>query len=216
MNSDRKWKFQRFYQARCECNHIAHGQFSLATSYKMYSVSSPTKYGNFIGNLIHISVIRRLFSLTLFRKLKIHQFVKKNSQDAGVNRAKKGYHCIIFFLHQRGHRLPLDCLKLAGISSFHLPTSWIQRKWLCMLSLRSSRSRLHNSKSIIITIIWWYTTSNKYHHLNHLRIYFMQLISPLSSFDDLLRAINIIIKIIWGFILSDCHHYHHSTIHCEQ
>ena len=107
MNSDRKWKFQRFYQARCERNHIAHGQFSLATSYKMYSVSSPTKYGNFIGNLIHISVIRRLFSLTLFRKLKIHQFVKKNSQDAGVNRAKKGYHCIIFFYTKEVTDCPL-------------------------------------------------------------------------------------------------------------
>ena len=107
MNSDRKWKFQRFYQARCERNHIAHGQFSLATSYKMYSVSSPTKYGNFTGNLIHISVIRRLFSLTLFRKLKIHQFVSKNFQDAGVNRAKKGYHCIIFFYTKEVTDCPL-------------------------------------------------------------------------------------------------------------
>ena len=86
---------------------IAHGQFSLATSYKMYSVSSPTKYGNFTGNLIHISVIRRLFSLTLFRKLKIHQFVRKNSQDAGVNRAKKGYHCIIFFYTKEVTDCPL-------------------------------------------------------------------------------------------------------------
>lgn len=182
----------------------------------MYSVSSPTKYGNFTGNLIHISVIRRLFSLTLFRKLKIHQFVSKNFQDAGVNRAKKGYLALFFFTPKRSPIAPWLSQTRGYLSSFHLPTSWIQRKWLCMLSLRSSRSHLHNSKSIIITIIWWYTTSNKYHHLNHLRIYFMQLISPLSSFGDLLWAINIIIKIIWGFILSDCHHYHHSMIHCEQ
>ena len=165
MNSDRKWKFQRFYQARCECNHIAHGQFSLATSYKMYSVSSPTKYGNFIGNLIHISVIRRLFSLTLFRKLKIHQFVRKNSQDAGVNRAKKGYHCIIFFLHQRGHRLPLDCLKPAGISLafIYQHLEYNVNDCACSVCARVE----------VICII-------------------LKALS-LQSFDDILRAINIII-----------------------
>ena len=164
MNSDRKWKFQRFYQARCERNHIAHGQFSLATSYKMYSVSSPTKYGNFIGNLIHISVIRRLFSLTLFRKLKIHQFVKKNSQDAGVNRAKKGYHCIIFFYTKE----VTDCPLIVSNSRVSLAFIYQHLEYNVNDCACSVCARVE-----VICII-------------------LKALS-LQSFDDILRAINIII-----------------------
>ena len=164
MNSDRKWKFQRFYQARCERNHIAHGQFSLATSYKMYSVSSPTKYGNFIGNLIHISVIRRLFSLTLFRKLKIHQFVRKNSQDAGVNRAKKGYHCIIFFYTKE----VTDCPLIVSNSRVSLAFIYQHLEYNVNDCACSVCARVE-----VICII-------------------LKALS-LQSFDDILRAINIII-----------------------
>ena len=164
MNSDRKWKFQRFYQARCERNHIAHGQFSLATSYKMYSVSSPTKYGNFTGNLIHISVIRRLFSLTLFRKLKIHQFVRKNSQDAGVNRAKKGYHCIIFFYTKE----VTDCPLIVSNSRVSLAFIYQHLEYNVNDCACSVCARVE-----VICII-------------------LKALS-LQSFDDILRAINIII-----------------------
>ena len=164
MNSDRKWKFQRFYQARCERNHIAHGQFSLATSYKMYSVSSPTKYGNFIGNLIHISVIRRLFSLTLFRKLKIHQFVRKNSRDAGVNRAKKGYHCIIFFYTKE----VTDCPLIVSNSRVSLAFIYQHLEYNVNDCACSVCARVE-----VICII-------------------LKALS-LQSFDDILRAINIII-----------------------
>ena len=164
MNSDRRWKFQRFYQARCECNHIAHGQFSLATSYKMYSVSSPTKYGNFTGNLIHISVIRRLFSLTLFRKLKIHQFVKKNSQDAGVNRAKKGYHCIIFFYTKE----VTDCPLIVSNSRVSLAFIYQHLEYNVNDCACSVCARVE-----VVCII-------------------LKALS-LQSFDDILRAINIII-----------------------
>ena len=35
-----------------------------------------------------------LFDLNLH--IKIHQFVRKNSQNAGVNRAKKAYQCVVY------------------------------------------------------------------------------------------------------------------------
>ena len=32
----------------------------------------------------------------LYLHIKTHQFVRKNSQNAGVNRAKKAYQCIVY------------------------------------------------------------------------------------------------------------------------
>ena len=57
VNSDRKYKFQRFCPARSDFNNVVHGILS-ATSYKMYSVRSQTKYGNFSWNIFHARVIR--------------------------------------------------------------------------------------------------------------------------------------------------------------
>ena len=75
MESNRKCKVHRFCPARSDCNNMAHG---IVTSYKMYSVSSQTRYGNFTSNIFHTSVIRRPFSSTLVCTSKIHQFVRSS------------------------------------------------------------------------------------------------------------------------------------------
>ena len=58
----------------------------------MHSVNAQTKYGNFNWNIFHTGVIRD----PLICISKIHQFVRKNSQISGVNRAKKAYQCIVY------------------------------------------------------------------------------------------------------------------------
>ena len=96
-DSDRKCKFQRFCPARSYCNNVAHG---ILPWYKLQDVFSQftdkiqklqLKYFSYQRDQ------RRPFSSTTLTCIsKIHYFVRKNSQNADVNRAEKAYQCIVY------------------------------------------------------------------------------------------------------------------------
>ena len=88
VDSDRKCKFHRFCPARSDCNNIAH---AILSYYKLKSAFN--QFNEKIWKLSYNSS-----SFDLYLHIKIHQFVRKNSQNAGVNRAKRlpqthGYIC---------------------------------------------------------------------------------------------------------------------------
>ena len=82
--------------ARSDCNNIAHG---ILSCYKLQDV-----FNQFTDKIQKLQLKyfsyqrdqRRAFSSTLICILKIHYFVRKNSQNAGVNRAEKAYQCIVY------------------------------------------------------------------------------------------------------------------------
>ena len=83
---------------------------SLQVTRILYSVSSPTKYGNFTWTFFYTSVIRGDPSLWSWFDciLKIHHFVRKNSGNTCINRAKKVY--------WRIHHTPMtDYLEPVGV-----------------------------------------------------------------------------------------------------
>ena len=83
---------------------------SLQVTRILYSVSSQTKYGNFTWTFFYTSVIRGDPSLRPWFDciLKIHHFVRKNSWNTCINRAKKVY-CRI-------HHTPMtDYLEPVGV-----------------------------------------------------------------------------------------------------
>ena len=95
VNSDRKCQFQilsgvqRLQQCRSRnslllqvtrCIQLVHRQ-NMETSAGIFSYQRDQ---------------RRPFSSTLICISKIHYFVRKTSQNAGVNRAEKAYHCIVY------------------------------------------------------------------------------------------------------------------------
>ena len=93
-DSDRKCKFQRFCPARSDCNNVAHGILSF---YKLQGVFSQFTDKIWKFQLKYFSYQRdqgRPFSSTLICISKIHYFVRKNSQNARVNRADKANQCI--------------------------------------------------------------------------------------------------------------------------
>ena len=107
--SDRKRKFQRFCPARSDCNNIAHGILSW---YKLQDVFSKFTEKIWKLQLKYFSYRRdqrRPFSSTLICITKIHRFVLKNSQNAGVNLAEKAYQCIE---HLKNIANPCVCLNL--------------------------------------------------------------------------------------------------------
>ena len=98
MDSDRKCKFHRFCPARSDCNDIAHG---ILSCYKLQDVFSQFTDKIWKLQLKYFSYQRdqrRPFSSTLIFTSKIHQFVRKNSQNAGVDRGEKAYRCIVYTL----------------------------------------------------------------------------------------------------------------------
>ena len=82
--------------ARSDCNNIAHG---ILSCYKLQDVFSQFTDKIWKLQLKYFSYQRdqrRPFSSTLICILKIHYFVRKNSQNTGVNRAEKAYQCIVY------------------------------------------------------------------------------------------------------------------------
>ena len=72
-------------------------EFYLTTSYKMQSVSSQTKIWKLqLKPFSYQRDQRRPLSSTLICISKIHYIVRKNSQNAGVNRTEKAYQCIVY------------------------------------------------------------------------------------------------------------------------
>ena len=96
VDSDRKCKFQKFCPARSDRNNVAHG---ILSCYKLRDV-----FSQFTDKIWELQLKyfpyqrdqRRPFSSTLICISKIHYFVRKNSQNAGVNRAEKVYQCIVY------------------------------------------------------------------------------------------------------------------------
>ena len=96
VDSDQKCKFQRFCPARSDCNNAAHG---ILSRYRLQDVFSQFTDKIWKLQLKYFSYQRdqrRPFSSTLICISKIHYFVRKNSQNAGVNRAEKAYQCIVY------------------------------------------------------------------------------------------------------------------------
>ena len=96
LDSDRKCTFQRFFPARSDCNNLANGVLSC---YKLQDVFSQFKDKIWKLQLKYFSYQRdqrRPFSSNLICISKTHYFVRKNSQNAGVNRAEKAYQCIVY------------------------------------------------------------------------------------------------------------------------
>ena len=93
VHSDRKCKFHRFCPARSDCNNIAH---AILSCYKLQGAFNQFNEKIWKLQLKYFSYNSSSFDLYLH--IKIHQFVRKNSQNAGVNRAKRlpqthGYIC---------------------------------------------------------------------------------------------------------------------------
>ena len=124
MDSDRKCKFHRFCPARSDCNNIAH---AILSCYKLQGAFNQFNEKIWKLQLKYFSYNSSSFDLYLH--IKIHQFVRKNSQNAGVNRAK---------------RLPQTH---GYICSLHPPTSLRQRKSTCLLNCALVNDRLHNSET---------------------------------------------------------------------
>ena len=96
VDSHRKCKFERFCSVRSDCNNVAHG---ILSCYKLQDVFSQFTYKIWKLRLKYFSYQRDQrgpFSSTLICISKIHYFVRKNSQNAGVNRAEKAYQCIVY------------------------------------------------------------------------------------------------------------------------
>ena len=94
VNSNRKSKIQRFCPARSDCNNVAH---RILSRYKLQDVFSEFTDKIWKLQLKYFSYQRdqrRPFSSTLICISKTHYFVRKNSQNAGVNRAEKANPCV--------------------------------------------------------------------------------------------------------------------------
>ena len=91
VDSDRKCKFHRFFPARSDCNNIAH---AILSCYKLQGAFN--QFNEKIWKLQQKYFSYNSSSFDLYLHIKIHQFVRKNSQNAGVNRAKKAYQCIVY------------------------------------------------------------------------------------------------------------------------
>ena len=91
VDSDRKRKFHRFCPARNDCNNIAH---AILSSYKLQGAFNQFNEKIWKLQLKYFSYNSSSFDLYLH--IKIHQFVRKNSQNEGVNRAKKAYQCVVY------------------------------------------------------------------------------------------------------------------------
>ena len=94
VNNDRKCKFQRFCPALSDYNNVAH---EILSRYKLQDVFS--EFTDKIWKLLlkyfsYQCDQRRHFSSTLICISKTHHFVRKNSQNAGVNRAEKANPCV--------------------------------------------------------------------------------------------------------------------------
>ena len=95
MDSDRKCKFQRFCPARSDCYNIAHGILSCYKLQGAFILFTDKIWKIQLKYFSYKRDQRRAFS-DLNLHIKTHQFVRKNSQNAGVNRAKKAYQCIVY------------------------------------------------------------------------------------------------------------------------
>ena len=102
VDSDRKCEFHRFCLAHSDCNNVAHG---IPSCYKLQHVFSWHTDKIWKLHLKYFSCQRdqrRPFSSTLIWistliwVSKIRLFVQKNSQNAGVNRAKKACQWIAY------------------------------------------------------------------------------------------------------------------------
>ena len=94
--SDQMCKFHRFCPARCACNNVAHGILSRDKLQNVFSSFTDKIWTLQLKYFSYQRDQRRPFSSTFICILKVHQFVWKNSQNAGVNRAKKAYQCIVY------------------------------------------------------------------------------------------------------------------------
>ena len=96
MDSNRKCKFHRLCPARSDCNNIAHG---ILSCYKLQGTFNQFTDKIWKLQLKYVSYKRdqrRAFSSTFICISKFTLFVRKKSQNAGVNRAKKAYQCIVY------------------------------------------------------------------------------------------------------------------------
>ena len=96
VESDQMCKFHRFCPARCACNNVAHGITSRDKLQNVFSSFTDKIWTLQLKYFSYQRDLRRPFSSTFIGILKVHQFTWKNSQNAGVNRAKKAYQCIVY------------------------------------------------------------------------------------------------------------------------